>query len=86
MAELRPPERDRGSQDLLSDLGNGDLDRDGFRRDLMDDLGVQDLTRDAGTVDSVQLGRFRHGTLTDEVVLSLPLDRSGGFASKRRLF
>lgn len=83
MAGLRPPERDRGHLDLLSDLGNRDLDHDGSRRDLMDDLGVQDLTHDAGTRDSVHLGRFLAGTLPGEVVLALPPARSGGFVVRR---
>ena len=85
MAECRPPDRDRGSEDLLSDPANGDLDHDGSRRDLLDDPGVQDLTRDAGTQDSLQLGRFLGGAPPSEVLLGLPHARSGGFTAPRRL-
>ena len=84
MAEFRLPGRDRGAEDLLSDLGNGDMDHDGSRRDLLDDLGVRDLTRDPGTQDSFQLERFLAGTLSAEGVLRLSTGRSGGFAIPRR--
>jgi hypothetical protein len=84
MEELRPRDRDRGSQDLLSDLGTRDLVRDGRRRDLLQDRGVQDLVRDLGVIDSARLGAFGAGRELSRVSLSASLSISGGYSTVRR--
>jgi len=83
MADLRPPVRDRGSQDLESDLGNRDLDGDGARRDLLEDLGIRDRVTDLGAQDSLKLGSGFVAQL-EEVPLTLPSDRSAAFSLGRK--
>lgn len=84
MADLRPPDRDRGSQDLRLDPGNRDLDDDGARRDLLGDLGVRDRVSDLGAQDSLKLGTVFVARLEGEVVLTLPSDRSAAFSLGRK--
>lgn len=84
MADDRPPGRDRGSQDLISDPGNRDLDEDGFRRDLLDDRGVKDLVRDLWAGDCLDLGLAASGFRPDETVLSASPFRSGGRMTGRK--
>jgi hypothetical protein len=84
MAEPRPPERDRGGQDLISDPGNRDLDEDGFRRDFLGDRGVRDLVQDLWAGDSSDLGVAASGFHPDELVLSPSQFRSAARATGRK--
>jgi len=83
MAELRPPGRDRGSQDLTSDPGNRDLDEDGYRRDLLSDPGIRDLVHDLWAGDSRELGVAASGFHADDAVLPSWQSRSGGRTTRR---
>jgi hypothetical protein len=86
MDDPRPPGRDRGSQDLLSDLGHLDLLKDGVRGDFLRDPGVQDLVKDLGSQDAAKIGSMRVGRPPTEIVLTASPSLSGGYAFERQRF